>query len=248
VSGAIQIETIDRRVLGGVVFIDSLTGASITDPLTVSSSTLDLRANRSGVYVIFNAPGFSALTGAFTPVAGNWPAAQSFEVTVRDPSLCHLPRRAQVQAPQALAGASTPQTVTVYASPSAPLAPNWGVLRLSVQGSAGTGLPWAVVQALRADNTVAATGMTDARGEALLAVTGIGVQVSANASGPVTEKSIPLTMKAWFDPGVLAQPAGWIADPDSILSNPANAALKTATQTGTLGRGQTLFVTIPVPA
>jgi hypothetical protein len=238
-------ESIDRRVLGGFVFVDAITGASIVDPLKVTSTILQLRLNRSGVYAIFDAPGFVAQTNQFIPAAP-WPAVQSFEVTARDPSLRYLARRAQVQAPQSLTGVFSPQQIPLYASPSAVLAPNWAVVRASVTGSAGNALPWAVLQVIKSDNTVAAAGMTDARGEALLAVMGLGVQVSANASGAVTETTIPVTVQAWFDPSVLQQPAGWIANPDDILGNLSNASLKTGKLSGTLGAGQVLLAPITI--
>jgi hypothetical protein len=239
-------ESIDRRVLGGINFVDAITNASIVDLLTVTSTTLRLRANRSGAYAIFDAPGFSSLTSQFNPAATGWPAAQTFEVTVKDPNLRYLARRAQVQTPQSLAGVFNLQQVQLYASPSALLAPNWAVVRASVTGSNGSGLPWSVVRVVRSDNSIAATGTTDARGEALLAVTGMGVQVSANASGAVTEITIPVIVQAWFDPTVLQQPAGWIPNPDDILSNLSSASLKTGTQTGQLGPGQTLFAAIKI--
>lgn len=239
-------ESVDRRVLGGFVFVDAITGASVVDPLAVTSTSLQLQANRSGVYAIFDAPGFSGLITQFNPAAAGWPAPQSFEITVQDPSLRYLTRRAQVQAPQSLTSVFSPQKVPLYASPSAVLAPNWAVVRASVTGSDNSGLPWAAVKVLKSDNTSAATGMTDARGEALLAVMGLGVQVSANASGAVTEITIPVTVQAWFDPSVLQQPAGWIPNPDDILGNLSNAALKTGTQTGVLGAGQILKALIPI--
>jgi hypothetical protein len=120
------------------------------------------------------------------------------------------------------------------------------LVRASVTNSAGSGLPWAVIQVLRADNSIAATGVTDARGEALLAVMGLGVQVSATTSGSVTEITIQVTIQAWFDPSVLQQPPGWIPDPEDILGNLSNASLKTSKGTGALGAGQVLLMPITI--
>jgi hypothetical protein len=236
----------DRRVLGGVVFVDAITQTSIVDRLTVTSVDLTLRPNRSGVYAIFDAPGFGALTSQFAPAAAGWPAAQSFEITVSDPSLRYIARRAQVVAPQPLAAPVTPQRVALYAGPARALAPNWAVVRASVTANDGRQLPWAVLQVVKSDNSVIATGMTDARGEAMLAVTGLGVQVSANASGSVTEVTIPVTVQAWFDPGALQQAPGWIPNPDDILANLASNSLKTGQQSGALGPGQTLLAAISI--
>jgi len=247
-SGRGFSESRDHRVLGGFIFIDAITGASIVDPLAVTGTNLRLRASNNGVYAIFDAPGFSGLTTQFDLTAAGWPAAQSFEITVQDPSRRYLARRAQVQAPQGFDSVFNPQQIFLYAGPSAVLAPNWAMVRASVTGSADRGLPWAVLQVIRSDNSVAATGMTDARGEALLAVTGLGVQVSGTASGSVTERTIPVTVQAWFDPSVLQQPSGWIPNPDSILGNLSNAALRTEKQNGALGAGQTLFAAIKISA
>ncbi len=51
-----------ESVIGGCwaasIFVDAITGASVVDPLAVTSIDLQLRPNRSGVYAIFDAPGF----------------------------------------------------------------------------------------------------------------------------------------------------------------------------------------------
>jgi len=246
-------ESVDRRVLGGFVMVDAITNASVTSALSVTSTQLKLRANRSGIYAIFDAPGFSALNTQFIPVTAQWPAsaaaAPSFEVSVQDPTLRYLPRRAQVGAPQPLASLGTPQRVALYPSASAGVALNWAVIRAAVTGSKGQGLPWAVVRALKSDNSVAATGVTDARGEALLAVPGLGAQISDSGSGPVTVGTTAVTVQAWFDPSVLKQPAGWIPNPDDILNIPgglAASALPTGKTTGSISATQVFFAGITI--
>lgn len=230
-------ESVDRRVLGGFVFVDAITSDSVVGSLVASSTQLQLKVNKSGIYAIFDAPGFSNLTTQFLPAT--WPTTtQGFEVTVQDPSLRYLPRRVQVQAPQPLpvpGNPPSPQKIQLYPSPSAVLSPNWAVVRVSVTNTAGVGLPWALVELINSDSSVAATGMTDARGEALLAVAGLGLQVSKGASGSITETTIPITIQAWFDPSVLTQPEGWVPDPDTILGSLTSTALKTGKASGTLG-------------
>jgi hypothetical protein len=54
---------------------------------------------------------------------------------------------------------------------------------------------WTVLQVVESNNSVIATCMTDARGEGLLAFMGLG-QVSSNASGSMTEVTIPVTVQA----------------------------------------------------
>jgi len=238
-------ESVDRRVLGGITFTDAITNTAVLSALSIRSSLLQLQPNRSGVYVVFDGPAFHGLTLEFNPAPASWPPPQSFEVTVQDPSLNYLGRRVQIQAPQPLTS-TAPQTVALYPAAAARTEPNWAVIRASVTGTSGAGLPWAVVQAIKSDNTVAATGVTDARGEALLAVPGLGIQVSADGSGSVTEVTIPVTVQAWFDPTVQAQPAGWVPNPDDILGNLSNPQLKTGKTTGALGPQQTLFAKITI--
>jgi hypothetical protein len=243
-------ESVDRRALGAFRCVDSVTGTAILDALAATSDSLVLKPNRSRLYVIFNGPGFSPLTAQFLPAAATWPPPASFEVLVRDPQGRYLPRRATVQVPQKLAPASdpasvfNPQTVTMFRSSSAPVLPNWAVMRVSVARS-GTdpaqGLPWSIVRVTRtSDNTVLATGMGDARGEALLAVRGIGVQVSGNGGGAVVASTVDVSVDVWFDPGVLEQPAGWVPNPDEVLSNLAAPQLKHAAQAAKLGAGMSL--------
>lgn len=235
-------ETVDRRVVGGIRFVDGITGNSIQSPLQASCPQLTTKQNRSGIYVIFNGPGYTPLTNEFIPDPSTWPTTQqTYEVTVSDPSLRYLPRRANVTAPMSLT-ALTPQNVSLYSGPSSAPEANWAVVRASVVNSAGAGLPYAVIQIVKSDNSIAATGVSDARGEALLAVPGLGLQVSSTSTDPVTEATTAVTLKAYFDPSTLTQPAGWVPNPDDILTNLANTALKTGTQTGAIGPRET-FVT-----
>jgi hypothetical protein len=243
---SVTLESVDRRVLGGFAFVDSITSASIAAPLSVVSQVLKIKGNRSGVYAVFDGPGFRSLTTQFIPT-GTWPPTQDFEITVSDPGGHYLARRVKIKAPQELVGAFAPTKLTLYPSAKATVDLNWAVVRASVTSSAGAGLPWSVVRViLKSDNSVLATGMSDDRGEALLAVAGRGYQVSDKTTDPVTETSEAVTIQAWFDPGVLQQPKNFVPNPDDILGNLANPALKTATSDGALSPRQTLAVPITI--
>jgi hypothetical protein len=239
------LETVDRRVLGGFMFVDASTGQPIDAPVTVASSQMKVRANHSGIYAIFDAPGFRALTTQFIPTTP-WPALQNFEISVSDASLRYLPRRAQVQAPRVLTGVAAPQPVPLFPGPGSTVEPNWAVVRVSVRSNANASLPFSVVRVIQAPNTVMATGMADQRGEALLAVVGLGLQVSSTDTDPVTETTTAVTIQAWFDPSVLDRPKGWIPNPDDILDNLANPALKTGSMTGAIGARHTLIAGITI--
>ena len=94
-------ESVDRRVLGAFRCVDAVTGTSVLNALSVATSQVLVRPNRSSIYVIFNAPGLDALTAQFDPTLP-WPAPATFEVSIQDPSRRYLPRRANVEAPRKL--------------------------------------------------------------------------------------------------------------------------------------------------
>ncbi len=246
VNGTPVLETVDRRALGAFICVDAITGLSVVQAIPVSAGPWTVKPNRSGVYVIFDGPGFDALTGQFIPT-GTWPAAVSFEVTLTDANRRYLPRRASVKAPMA---APTIGRVTLYPLPSSAVGPNWSTIHASVtrQGTTpAAGLPWAVLQVVRqSDKAVLATGQSDANGEALLAVVGLTMQAGTSASGPVTVSTVPVTVTAYFDPTVLTQPQGWIANPDDILSNLTNATLKSTSQTVQMGPGMELSLSFAI--
>jgi hypothetical protein len=256
------IENLDRRVLGAFVCVDSITGNSVIPAIPVAASPWTVTPNRSGIYVIFDGPNFDALTDEFIS-SGTWPAPVTFEVSLQDPSLRYLPRRANVQAPLAVpayppvptaptppTGVFAPQQVAVYPSPAGVIGPNWATIHASVtlQGTnPPQGLPWAVLQVVQTNNNaVLATGQTDLNGEALLAVVGLTVQANTGGSGPVTTSTVAATITAYFDPSVLSQPTGWIPNPDDILNDLTNPALKSSSQAVELSSGQEMGMTFAI--
>jgi hypothetical protein len=265
-------ELVDRRILSAFVCVDAITGSSLQTPLPVNVPRWTVKPNGSGVYVIFDGPGLDLLTTQFLPT-GTWPAPVSFEVTLRDPNLRYLPRRANVQAPATVpvippapSGSSTnpaaiaalqnpaavfgPQRVALYPMPSAPIGPNWAAIHASVTQSGITparGLPWAVLQVVReSDKVVLATGQTDANGEALLAVIGLTVQANTSGIGPVTLSTIAVTVTAYFDPSVLVQPSDWVPNPDDILMNVNNPSLRSTNHPLNLGSGQEISMSFVI--
>jgi hypothetical protein len=242
-------ENVDRRILGAFVCIDAVTGSSVVPAIPVVPDPLwTVAPNHSGIYVIFDGPGLDSLTDEFLP-SGTWPNPVSFEVTLQDPNLRYLPRRATVTAPLAVPTSPAtpsevfvPQQVPVYPSPAISVGQNWAIIRASVTLS-GTnppqGLPWAYLRVVQnSNNAVLATGVSDTNGEALLAVIGLTVQPNTSGSGPVTTSVTPATVTAYFDPSVLSEPAGWIPDPDDISLNLTNPAFKTSAQPVQLSSGE----------
>jgi hypothetical protein len=245
-------ENVDRRALAGFSCVDAITSLSILSPLSVTGTPLVLRRNRSGVFAVMDAPGFTALTTEFlAPAPTAWPAPASYEITIQDPSLRYLSRRAKISAPQPLpvipGPLTLPQRVAMYPTPAAPVEPNWAVIRVSVVSNATPAgpLPWAVIQVQGASNPAPA-GLTNQNGEALIAVPGLGLKLSSSSTGSVTETTTPATVTAWFDPTTLGQPKGWVPNPDDILLNLSSPQWKSASQAVQLGSGQTVFVTITI--
>ena len=266
-----MIENIDRHVLAGFRCVDAITSSSIVDALAVDGAPLSLRRNRSGIFAVMDAPGVDRnKTQVLTPDPASWPGPTSYLITIQDPALRYLARRASIQVPQPLpapvnragpppattttaAGApaplppvNVPQTVVLYPMPSAPVAPNWAVIRASVVSNATPAAPLvgAVVQA-SAPKLFTATGVTNSNGEALLAVPGLGLQLSSNGSGAVVESTVAATVNAWFDPTLLGQAANWISNPDDTLSN-LSKMKKAAPQSVQMAPGQTVYVTLTI--
>lgn len=260
-------QSIDRRVLGAFRCVDAITRRSVSDGLSVTSTQLTLHPNRSAIFVIFNAPGMDALTSEFDPPT--WPTPSTFEVSIQDANRRYLPRRAKVQAPRKLPAKPfdpatvlndpdvifNPQSVDLFPTPAATLSPNWAVIHISVVNgdTPPKGLPWAVVRVTRSDNNaLLAQTVTDRRGEGLLAIPGLGPEVSGSDSGAVTQATVAVTVTAWFDtstpvplfdPSVPDRaPSGWFPNPDDIFSNLASDSLKKGTLTPPtqIGPGQTL--------
>jgi hypothetical protein len=258
-------ESVDRRILGAFVCVDVITGSSIPGPLLASNPTWTLRPNRSGIFVIFDGPGFDAQTNQFVPV-GTWPTAVPFEVTIEDPQNRYLPRRANVKAPQAVPTVTSankgtvihdsttvfdPQPVKLYPTAATPVSPNWAVIFVSVVRSGVVpvqGLPWAYVQvnSIPAGTSALAEGVTGSNGDSILAVRGLSAQVSSSSGGPLTETKIPVTVQAWFDPSVLQQPAGWVSNPQDISGNLTSPNLRTNSQNESIGAGQIVSVTLAI--
>lgn len=268
-----MMENIDRHVLAGFYCVDAITGSSIFDSLSVNGAPLRLRRNRSGIFAVMDAQGIDrSKTQVLIPDPSSWPKATGYEITIQDLSFRYLARRANIQVPQPLPtsvnrgvpvapppttttaqGATpplppvnVPQIVVLYPAPSAPVAPNWAVIRASVMSSATPAKPLAgaVVQA-SAPKLFTATGVTNSNGETLLAVPGLGLQLSTNGSGAVTETTIAATVNAWFDSTLLGKPATWISNPDDTLNNLSK--MKPATsQSVQLAPSQTVFVTLTI--
>lgn len=247
-------ESVDRRILGAFRCVDSLTGNSVSNGLSVDAPQWRVKQNQSGTFVIFNGPTFDKLTWEFIPTANDWPPTPAkFEVTITDLQRRYLARRAIVQAPRKLSPPTdpnavfTPQDVKMYVTAAAPVNPTWAVIHASVV-NAGTnpprGLPWAVLQVKRnSDQALILSAVADIHGEAILALVGHGLKMQPATS--VTSSTVAVTITAyWSDPGV-NDPEQWIPDPDDLFGKVGSAKSFVA-PTQQLYPGMNIAMTFPI--
>ncbi len=121
--------------------------------------------------------------------------------------------------------------------------PNWAVVRAVVSNNASSPLPLtgAVVQ-ISIAGAVAATGVTNRNGEALLGLPGLGLKLSSSTTNPVLEATTAATATVWFNPATLNQAPGAVSNPDDILQNLSSTQWKTTSQPVTLTPGMTVVV------
>jgi hypothetical protein len=216
------LERVDRRVLGAVRFVDVTTGLPVDAPLVVRAAGVGTLRTPRGYYVITRAPGLGAHEGAFdAPPATPALASVAVELTVTDRAeRRYLPRRSTVRFPLDPDRKSADSLfhavdVALFPSPAARTSPGWAVIRASVVDEA-TGEPVAGALLLArppgdAGETALGRGLSDDRGEALLAVAGIPITTWGDGTGPVLATHVEATLEVAADRTALAPP-----DPDDI--------------------------------
>lgn len=225
-------EMLDRRVLAAVRFRDAVTGGTVTAPLTLQAAGARWIRNRRGWWILSQAPGLEAHTMSFAaPPAKPAVGSAVLAVRVEDPTGRYLPRVAVLALPRdpdPLKAARPeslfqPLEVDLFPSPAAPVSPNWAVLRVSAAGPDGP-LAGALVRVVRkaAPATVLGRGMTDARGEGLIAVAGIPVTTWEEGQGSVLATEVEARVDLFWQAG--AGPP----DPDAL------GKIKKATRTATV--------------
>lgn len=248
-TAALARETVERRILGALRFVDAVTGQRVLNGLAVTlpEGMRGVR-NLQGLFVITAAPGQHAATASLVQPAYDPADAHRVEVTVRDPSGAYLDRRVGIEMPRDprpanAAHASSvfrPVDVRLFPSPTARPAPGWATIRASVAGSGdGPPLGGALVRVRRAgDGALLSSGLADPRGEALVAVPGIPVTTWNPGPGHVVATSVDVTLDVVWDPAA----AGRLPDPDDLEARHAELAVRSAP--ATLASGQVLTKTL----
>jgi hypothetical protein len=244
------LEHSDRRVLGALRIADITTGLPVRENVQVRSNGVQITRNRTGDYVILNAPGFEQYTAEFMapPLI---PAVGSVlvEFLIEDPARRYLARRCTVPLPRDVnpANAETaasifqPVVVSMYPSPAGTVAASWGLVRASVaRVGTGAALSGALIRVLRSsDSALLATGLSDARGEALVGVPGIPKTLWQEGPGPVLSTELDVTIETFWDAAATGVP-----DPDDLEAR--RAALLSATTTAKLSSGRVLAVSLTI--
>jgi hypothetical protein len=199
------LERVEQRVLGALRCIDAATGSAIDGTLDIA--TLDAPAarlvrNRSGLIVIHEWPPLADHASAFEqapalPAVGS----QTLRLAIRDPAGRYLPRIVGIALPRAPADALfLPREVALYPAASAATGANWSLLRISVADTvSGDPLGGALLRVIR-NGVVLARGLSDGRGEALVAVVGVPVTTFSEDENAVVVSRIEVSLDACWDP------------------------------------------------
>lgn len=254
-------ETIDRRILGAIVFLDAL-GRRVRSPVAAAAAGATLWQKEPGVLIVAGAPGLSDHVAAFVGPPGV-PALGSVELAVdlvpADPALA--PRRAIVPLPRDPDPANAaepdslfrPQEIVLWPSPRGVPSGFAAALRVTLRRSTdGARIEGAVLR-VQPDGRPAALALTDAAGEALLLVP--GVPLSTPGDGAVVLPDIGATLTARLDPAAArfhreddldaARAAAMrrrtgLPDPDTLLTRPGLASTAPAALRLAAGRSRHL--------
>lgn len=268
----LELERVERRVLGALSVVDATTGTRIPDGLALQvPATARLQRNRSGLWVIVHVKALAAHEAAFAAApADPLPGSVALAVRIDDALGRYLPRLATIDLPRdptpVAAGADpdpaslfAPVVLPLYPTAAARLGANWSTLRVTANDShSGDALGGAVLL-VSVDAKVVARGVTDWRGEALVAVPGIPVTTWSSDPGAVTVNEIPAQVELVFDAaaGTRATAAQVAAgtppstlpcvDPDAIEAHAATLHTATVATSLATGRSQPLSLTLALP-
>lgn len=206
----LELERQEDRVLCALRCVEATTGAPIDAPLLLSSLQAPhprIIRNRSGLMVIADWSPLEGHTSRFaSPPAAPPTESMPLSLQVVDPSERFLPRLATVRLPRpsdpSLADhLLLPIDLPLYPSSSATLSGNWAVLRVSVISQTDEALGGALLRVLR-DGVGIGMGLSDWRGEALVAVAGVPITSFSEGEGAQLTSDLAVVLEAVFNPSL----------------------------------------------
>ena len=265
----VELERVEARVLGALSVVDATTGVRIVDGLSVQPAAgARLQRNGSGLYVVVHVDALAAHESSFAPPPAV-PALGSVALAVRidDGFGRYLPRLATLALPRDPTPADDPPAGSLFVPVALPLYPsasartgaNWATLRVTASEThTGDALGGALLS-VSVGASVVARGLTDWRGEALVAVPGVPVTTWSDSPGEVVAHEVAASVELLFDPvaGTRVPAAQVIAgkppatlpcvDPDAIAAQRATLHPVTVAASLATGRSQPLSLTLALP-
>jgi hypothetical protein len=231
------VERVEQRVLGAVRFMDAASRTPIARRMQLDAADLHFTQGARHLAIIARAKGFDAYVERFEPPLPAI-AATSFVATVHDPVGQYLPRRFSIVLPRTPATAAPlaatsvfrPLEVALLPAATAPIATSWAEARITVRDVAGNALrPNVLVRALGpaalpVPERQFGVGMTDARGEALVAMPSVPLFRTSNGGGAVMTAEIPIRIELVPLPHLDAAGELEVVDWTEHASDPAIAA------------------------
>lgn len=207
---AVEVERVERRVLGALRCVDATTGAPVEGSLQVEApSDALIQRNRSGLLVIHGWQPLAHHAAAFaSPPEDVAVGAMALTLTVSDPLGHYLARLVRVELPRDAGPANAgqpgslfrPLPVPMYPSATGRVGANWARLSVSVfELGSGDALGGVLLRVVAA-GAVRAQGLSDWRGEALVPVAGIPVTTWSTGPGDVVITQIQAELQAVADP------------------------------------------------
>ncbi len=205
-------ELIEARALAALRPVDAATGVALDGAVRVRALDGDaifVRNNR-GLLVLTRWSTLAEHSDAFIgPPALPAVASQTLRVAVEDPAGRYLPRLATLALPRDPDPAHADQAGSLFQAMDVPMFPaahaatgsNWSLLRISLsEDGSGDALGGALLRVIH-DGQVIARGLTDGRGEALVAVVGVPVMTfGEDDEDTVIVSTIAVSLHAVFDP------------------------------------------------
>lgn len=218
-----ELERVEHRVLAALRFVDASTGTDVSTPLELRALDGDavFVRNRSALRIVDSWSRLADHATSFDEAPAAPPTGSlNLPIAVSDPSGRYLPRRVSLALPRdpdAEEGADSlfrAVVVPMYPAAAAATGSNWAVLRVTLtEEGTGDALGGALLIVTRsgsggppgeeeppASARIVARGLTDGRGEALVAVPGIPMLTFGEDDEAVVVDEVAVTVEAFFDP------------------------------------------------